>query len=54
MTTYYFSDNSRNSLELSLSREFVDVIWKYDASNINKANAVFNNGQRISRALLGG
>ena len=54
MTTYYFSDDLRNGLELSLSREFVDVAWKYDASNIPKASAVFEDGQRISRALLGG
>lgn len=54
MTTYYFSDDLRNGLELSLSREFVDVAWKYDASNSPKASAVFDDGQRISRALLGG
>ena len=54
MTTYYFSDDLRNGLELSLSREFVDVAWKYDASNTQKAYAVFEDGQRITRALLGG
>lgn len=54
MTTYYFSDDLRNSLELSLSREFVDIAWKYDQENPEKAAAVFEDGQRISRALLGG
>lgn len=54
MKTYYFSDDLRNGLELSLSREFVDVAWKYDASNTAKIAAVFDDGQRISRALLGG
>lgn len=54
MTTYYFSDDLRNGLELSLSREFVDVAWKYDQDKPEKAAAVFDDGQRISRALLGG
>ncbi len=54
MTTYYFSEDQRNGLELSLSREFVDVAWKYDAGNAQKAYAVFDDGQRITRALLGG
>lgn len=54
MTTYYFSEDLLNSLELSLSREFVDVAWKYDQENPEKAAAVFEDGQRISRALLGG
>lgn len=54
MTTYYFSDDLRSGLELSLSREFVDVAWKYDQDKPEKATAVFEDGQRISRALLGG
>lgn len=54
MTTYYFSDDLRNGLEMSLSREFVDVAWKYDVNNTQKTLAVFDDGQRISRALLGG
>lgn len=54
MTTYYFSDDLQNGLEISLSREFVDVAWKYDAQNPNKANAAFEVGQQITRALLGG
>lgn len=54
MTTYYFSDDLRNGLEMSLSREFVDVAWKYDQDKPEKASAVFEDGQRITRALLGG
>lgn len=54
MTTYYFSDDLRNGLELSLSREFVDVVWKYDQDKPEKAAAVFEDGQRITRALMGG
>lgn len=54
MTTYYFSDDLRNGLEISLSREFVDVAWKFNAKDKAKSNAAFNDGQRITRALLGG
>ena len=54
MTTYYFSDDLQNGLDISLSREFIDVAWKYDAQNPNKANATFEVGQQITRALLGG
>lgn len=54
MTTYYFSDDLRNGLEISLSREFVDVAWKYDQNEPKKAASMFEIGQRISRALLGG
>lgn len=54
MTTYYFSDDLRNGLELSLSREFVDITWQYDSKDLAKSNAVFEAGQNITRALLGG
>ncbi|PWB14216.1 hypothetical protein DCO44_09900 [Acinetobacter sp. AM] len=54
MTTYYFSDDLRNGLEISLSREFVDVAWKFNAKDKAKSDAAFNDGQRITRALLGG
>lgn len=54
MITYYFSDDLRNGLELSLSREFVDVSWQYDSKDLAKSNAVFEAGQNITRALLGG
>ena len=54
MTTYYFSQDLSNGLELSLSREYVDVSWKYDSKDATKANAAFEAGQQITRALLGG
>jgi hypothetical protein len=54
MTTYYFSDDLRNGQEISLSREFIDVAWKYDQDKPAKAAAVFEDGQHITRALLGG
>ncbi|WP_315075953.1 hypothetical protein [Acinetobacter guillouiae] len=54
MTTYYFSQDLSNGLELSLSREFVDVVWKYDSKAATKSNAAFKAGQQITRALLGG
>lgn len=54
MTSYYFSDDLSNGLEMSLSREYVDVAWKFRAEDKAKANAAFNDGQNITRALLGG
>lgn len=54
MTTYYFSQDLSNGLELSLSREYVDVAWKYDSKDATKSNAAFEAGQQITRALLGG
>ena len=54
MTTYYFSQDLGNGLELSLSREFVDIAWKYNGKDQAKTNAVFESGQQITLALLGG
>ncbi|MBJ9954393.1 hypothetical protein I5735_15280 [Acinetobacter baumannii] len=54
MTTYYFGDELRNGLEIGLSREFIDVVWKFDAKDSAKAKASFETGQNITRALLGG
>jgi hypothetical protein len=54
MTTYYFSESLSNGLEMSLSREYVDVAWKFNAEDKAKADAAFNDGQNITRALLGG
>lgn len=54
MTTYYFSQDLSNGLEMGLSREFVDVAWKYDSKDATKSNAAFEAGQQITRALLGG
>ncbi|MBF9260992.1 hypothetical protein I0P11_07545 [Acinetobacter baumannii] len=54
MTTYYFSDDLRNGLEISLSREYVDVAWNFNAKDKAKSDAAFSDGQKITRALLGG
>lgn len=53
-TTYYFSKTIANGLEITLSREFIDVAWQYNGKEPVKASAIFNDGQQITRALLGG
>ncbi|MBN6536960.1 hypothetical protein JZM39_14390 [Acinetobacter pittii] len=53
-TTYYFSKNVSSGLEITLSREFIDVAWQFNSKEPVKASAIFNDGQRITRALLGG
>lgn len=54
VTTYYFSKNVSSGLEITLSREFIDVAWQFNSKEPVKASAIFNDGQRITRALLGG
>lgn len=54
MTIYWFSNQLAYGLEISLSREFIDVVWQFDSKNLEKANEAFIDGQRITRALLGG
>ncbi|WP_180644473.1 hypothetical protein [Acinetobacter bereziniae] len=54
MMTYYFSQDLGNGIELSLSREYIDVAWKYNDKDQAKTDAVFESGQQITRALLGG
>ncbi|KRI03941.1 hypothetical protein APC63_04395 [Acinetobacter baumannii] len=53
-TTYYFSKNVSSGLEITLSREFIDVAWQFNSKEPVKASAIFIDGQRITRALLGG
>ncbi|HAV4499583.1 MULTISPECIES: hypothetical protein [Acinetobacter calcoaceticus/baumannii complex] len=53
-TTYYFSKNVSSGLEITLSREFIDVAWQFNSKEPVKASAIFNDGQLITRALLGG
>ncbi|MEH1712480.1 hypothetical protein V7G70_17775 [Acinetobacter pittii] len=53
-TTYYFSKTITSGLEITLSREFIDVAWQFNGKEPVKASAIFNDGQRITRALLGG
>lgn len=54
MQSYYFSKDLANYLQVDLSREYIDVAWAFDAKDPAKATAVFEDGQRITRALLGG
>ncbi|WP_336142796.1 hypothetical protein [Acinetobacter sp. 102] len=54
MQSYYFSKDLANYLQVDLSREYVDVAWAFDAKDSAKATAAFEDGQRITRALLGG
>ncbi len=53
-TIYYFSKNIVSGLDITLSREFIDVKWQFDPQNPTEATAAFEDGQRITRALLGG
>lgn len=53
-TTYYFSKSLASGLDITLSRELIDVKWQFDSKDPAKASAIFEDGQRITRALLGG
>jgi len=53
-TTFYFSKTNASGLEITLSREFIDVAWQFNSKEPEKAAEFFNDGQRITRALLGG
>lgn len=54
MTSYWFDKQLASGLELALSREYIDVAWSFNANDQAKASASFEDGQRITRALLGG
>ena len=54
MTQYWFSKDISNGLDISLSRENIHVSWQFDSENKEKTIATFNDGQKITRALLGG
>lgn len=53
-TIYYFSKNLVNGLDITLSREFIDINWRFDVNDKEKSAVAFNDGQQITRALLGG
>ncbi|WP_287001096.1 hypothetical protein [Acinetobacter sp.] len=53
-TIYYFSKDLSNGLDITLSRTSIHVNWQFDAKDSAKATAAFEDGQRITRALLGG
>ncbi|WP_252152141.1 hypothetical protein [Acinetobacter venetianus] len=54
MQSYWFSKDLASGLELSLSREYIDVAWNFNAKDQAKATEAFEDGLRITRALLGG
>lgn len=54
MQSYYFSKDLANYLRVDLSREYIDVAWAFDSKDPAKATTAFEDGQRITRALLGG
>lgn len=53
-TTYYFSKSLASGLDITLSRELIDVKWQFDSTDPAKSSTIFEDGQRITRALLGG
>jgi len=46
-TTYYFSKNVSSGLEITLSREFIDVAWQFNSKEPVKASAIFNDGNAL-------
>lgn len=52
--TIYFFSSDNNGLEIALSRTEIDVAWQFDRKDPKEATAIFEDGQRITRALLGG
>lgn len=53
-TTYYFSKSLASGLDITLSRELINVKWQFDSTDPTNASAIFEDGQRVTRALLGG
>ncbi|MGQ0883283.1 hypothetical protein ACT44V_02730 [Acinetobacter baumannii] len=54
MKSYWFSKQVAYGLQVDLSREAIKVMWQFDPKEPEKATASFEDGQRITRALLGG
>lgn len=54
MKSYWFSQQNAYGLQIDLSREAIKVMWQFDAKEPVKATAAFEDGQRLTRALLGG
>lgn len=53
-TIYFFSSHIASGLEVALSRTEINVAWQFDRKDPKEATAIFEDGQRITRALLGG
>lgn len=54
MVTYWFDKRPIYGVSIELSREFIDVAWQFHAEDKAASTQSFNDGQRITRALLGG
>ncbi|MHA3081376.1 hypothetical protein [Acinetobacter sp. ANC 5502] len=50
----YFFSSDNNGLEIALSRTEINVAWQYDRKDPKEATAIFEDGQQLTRALLGG
>lgn len=54
MKSYWFSKQIAYGLQVDLSREQISVMWQFNDKDLGKATAAFEEGQQITRALLGG
>lgn len=54
MKSYWFSKQIAYGLQIDLSREQISVMWQFNDKDLGKATAAFEQGQQITRALLGG
>lgn len=53
LTTYYFSTDLKNSVDITLSHNTILISLNFDQDNINSFNQVFKDGEDISKKLLG-
>lgn len=53
LTTYYFSTDLKNSIDITLSRYTIYFSLSFDKNNIYSFNQVFKDGEDISKSLLG-
>lgn len=53
LTTYYFSTDLKNSVDITLSHNTILISLNFDKNNINSFNQVFKDGEDISKKLLG-
>lgn len=54
MKSYWFSKQPAYGLQIDLSRQAIKVMWQFQEKEPTKATEAFEDGQRITRALLGG
>jgi hypothetical protein len=53
-TIYFFDESNINVLQLELSRTRIAVMWRYDSADKESSTKIFNQGQQLTRAILGG